>query len=109
MNHAFFMGVVNGEAYRREDVHDVTCGWKLPFARCVTDVVSERRSLDIIHHHISCGSIWIRGMDELKVVNLHDIGMVQRCNKSSFSLETRGEIGIGLKIGVELLNSNVAS
>ena len=48
-------------------------------------------------------------MDELKVVNLHDVGMVQRGNKAGFALETRGEIGIGLQIGVELLNGNVAS
>ena len=48
-------------------------------------------------------------MDELKVVNLHNIGVVQRRNKLCFALKTRGEIGIGLHIGVELLNGNVAS
>src|SRR5215469_3273026 len=42
-------------------------------------------------------------------MNLHDIGVVQRRNKPRFALETGDEIGIGLHIGVELLNGNVAS
>ena len=106
MDHAFLMSIVNGEADRCEDVNDVGGGWKLSLARCVTEIVSECRSFDIVHHHIGCGSVRVRGMDELKVVNLHDIGVVQRRNKSCFALETRGEIGIGLQIGVELLNGN---
>ena len=99
MDHAFLMGIVNGETDRCEDVNDVGGGWKLSLARCVTDIVSERRSFDIIHHHIGCGSVRVSGgMDELKVVNLHDVGMVQRRNKSCFALETRGEIGIACKL-----------
>src|SRR5579863_6588413 len=48
-------------------------------------------------------------MDKLEVVNLHDIGVVQRRNKLGFALKTSGEIGIRLQIGVELLNGDEAS
>ena len=103
------MGIVKSEADCCEDVHNVMGGRELPFVRCVTDIVSERRSFDIIHHHVGCGDVRVRGINELKVVNLHDIGMMQRRNKSCFTLETRGEVRIGLHIGVELLNSDMAS
>lgn len=109
MDHAFLMGIVKSEANRCEDIHYVAGGRKLSLARSVTDIISERRSFDIIHHHIGCGDAQVRGMDELKVVNLHDIGVVQRRNKLCFALETRGEIWIGLHIAVELLYSNIAS
>ena len=109
MDHPLLMGIVKSEADCCEDVHNVIGGRELPLVRCVTDIVSERRPLDIIHHHIGRGNLRVRGLNELKVVNLHDIGVVQRRNKLPFALETRGEIGIGLKIGVELLYGNVAS
>src|SRR5258706_4401751 len=105
MDHALLMGVVNGEADCREDVNDVGGRWKLSLARCITNIVSECRSFDIIHHHIGCGDVRVRSMDELKVVNLHNIGMVQRRNKPCFALETRGEIRSGLESSVELLDS----
>ncbi len=109
MDHAFLMGIVKSEADCCEDVHNVIGGRELSLVRCVTDILSKRRSFDIIHHHIGCGDVRVRRMDELKVVNLHDIGMVQRRNKLCFALETRSEIWIGLHIGVELLNSDIAS
>src|SRR5713226_10417041 len=72
------------------------------------NVVGQCLSLDIVHDHISdcCPGFW--RTKSLKVMNLHDVRMVQRGYDPRFTNETFHEIRIILQVIVEEFDGNIA-
>src|SRR5579875_1254012 len=68
----------------------------------------ESLPLHIIHDHIGDGILGFWRARDVKIEDLHNVGMMQRCNKLCLAFKTRHKVWIVLQIGVEYFNSNVA-
>src|SRR5579875_1972673 len=98
MDHALPVCVVNRLANRSEEVDNLRRRWNLPFMGCLMKIVRQRLAFDVLHHHVGQGCVgtafrllWLHHME---IVDLHDIGMMQRSDKLGFALKARDEIRI---------------
>src|SRR5579875_2269394 len=112
MDHALPVCVVNRLANRSEEVDNLRRRWNLPFMGCLMKIVRQRLAFDVLHHHVGQGCVgtafrllWLHHME---IVDLHDIGMMQRSDKLGFALKARDEIRIIAQVRVQQFDGDIA-
>src|SRR5581483_5621774 len=95
------------EAYRRKELHNLCWSWNVSSLRSISNVVRQSLAFNVIHHHIGKRAFLLRRGD-LKVMDLHNVGMVQRGDKLRLAFETCNKIGILFQIGMQQLDRNVS-
>jgi hypothetical protein len=106
MNHAMLMGIVNGTSQSGKQMHNFRSRWKLPSVRGTVNVVGECLSFDILHDHAGDTIACCCWLSSLEVVDLHDIGMVQRSHYLRLTSEPCSEIRVSMQIGMQQLDSH---
>lgn len=107
MDHAMLVSIVNGKTDRREKLHNLCRRGENPLSGSAMNVVCQCLSFHILHDHIGQGGFFLGGSD-MEVMDLHNVGMVQRGDKLRLALETGDKMGIFLQIGMQQLDRNVA-
>src|SRR5439155_24624022 len=73
MHHAMLMGIVNSTADGVKEMDNVGCRWEVSCVRGCTNILSQSRSVNIVHDHVGQTAIVFRIRRGLEVMNLHNI------------------------------------
>jgi hypothetical protein len=74
--HIMLVSIVNGHSDRSKEAHDIGDRGKLPFARGITDIISQGSTLHITHHDIGgYGTPHLRRLGGREAIILHNVGM----------------------------------
>ena len=112
MNNPMLMGIVNRQAHRSKELHNLA---PRPYAAspcCVLYVVSQCLSLDILHDeadHRGDGAFGIPGRDYREVVDTSNMWMLQGSHLLSLLAKSQHRIRSSLETGVEDLDDDRAS
>src|SRR6266566_6094398 len=96
MDHALLVGKVNSATDGQEKMDDISGRRKLSLSGGVVNVVCQRLPFDIIHDHVGNGTCRLWRLRNLEVVDLHNIGMMQRSHHPGFTDKTFHKIWIVL-------------
>src|SRR5689334_5350195 len=107
MNHALLMRVIDGKANRGKELYHLCWRGNVPLTGSLTNVVCQRLPFNILHYHIGQCS-FLLGKGYLKVMNLHNIGMVERGDQLRFAFETDDKMWVLLQIRVQQFDRYVA-
>src|SRR5436853_6553050 len=109
MNHALLVGIVNSKTDRCEEMDEVGRGGKFACTGSITKIVSHRLPLHVIHDHVCERLFCFWRTSNVKIVNLYDIGVMQRCNHLRFSFKARKKVRIALQVGMKYFDSDITS
>src|SRR6266516_2997537 len=96
------MRIVDSSDYGYKKI-DKIGGWrKSPHARSVVDILSECRSLDVVHHHVGNRVTLLRS--GMEIVYLYNIRVTERRNGLCFTQKARHKIGVRSQVGMQNFN-----
>ena len=87
VDHALFMGVLQGLTYRRHDRQRLL---RVHFS--VLQQVAQIYPVDIFHDEV------VKPVGFTKIVNGHDVGVAHLCQKLGLALETPGKVDVSLPL-----------
>src|SRR2546421_4028009 len=87
---------------------DIGCRGKSPYTRGAIDIFSQRLTFDIVHDDVDMGVFGLRGLGNLEIVYLHNVGMVERSDDACLAFKTSQKVGIILQISMKNSDSDKA-
>src|SRR5690349_13996477 len=106
MNHANVMGIIHGKTDGGEELHNHRRVWNIAQPGSPFHIVSQRLTFNVLHNHIGRGVVCLFRSD-VKVMDAHNVRMMQCCDKASFSLKASNKIRVILQTCMKELDGHI--